>query len=183
MSLVRSRNERHDYAAPACCHPEGLRVCTLPRGSPRRNVTTFSYHLHSWRLAKPPAAAALAAFTPQAAPGPTAATAAASSSSAAAASSAADDAPAPLPASRYAKAPNWIFQHYTHFDAAAAHRPQPRAASALAARSRLRMQRAANSSLDEPLPFGTFGGLPPVYMVHLAALRSAQRRLDPSTSG
>ena len=180
MALVRSRNERHDYKANACCHPAGLRVCTLPRGSAKRNVSSFSYHLNSWRIGTPPDAARLSAYSSPsssssaAATPPSFATAAAAIAAAAAADKAAADADASAAAgaSRYAKGPNWLFQHYTHFDAKDAHKPQPRAAALLAAaKPRLRAQRAANASLDEPMPFGTFAGLPPVYMVHLAALR------------
>ena len=171
MALVRSRNERKDLVAQACCSPDGLRVCTLPRGSPKRNVSSFTFHLNSWRLEAPPSSAKLTAFlTP-----PEKLAASTADAADAAPAGAAPDA---LRASRFAKAPSWLFGHYSHFDASIAHKPQPRAASLLATRSRLRVQRAANASLDEPLPFGTFNGLPPTYMVHLAALRSGawQRR-------
>ena len=224
MAVVRARNERRDHVAKSCCHPHGLRVCTLPR---RGNLTSFAYHLNSWRLQRPPPTADIAHFIPPqpptsgrrlfepawkripahnpaatptspttspsiAAPQPAAASrsavsrAAAAAAVAAAAAAAADSAPSvppptgPLSVSRYAKAPNWLFGHYSHFDANAAHKPQPRAASVLASRGRLRALRASNASsaIDEPLPFGTFAGLPPVYMIHLAALRSGawQRR-------
>ena len=176
MALVRSRNERKDLAAQACCNPDGLRICTLPRGSPKKNVSSFTFHLNSWRLEAPASSAKLAAFlTP---PERLAAATADFTPPEKLAASTADAAPDALRASRFAKSPSWLFGHYSHFDASQAHKPQPRAASLLATRSRLRVQRAANASLDEPLPFGTFNGLPPVYMVHLAALRSGawQRR-------
>lgn len=88
---------------------------------------------------------------------------------------------AATPPSKYAKAPNWAFQHYSHFDAKDAHKAQPRLAAsetALATAAWRARSRAGQLPEDEPLPFGTFGGLPPVYMVHLAALRSGawQRR-------
>ena len=51
MAVVRARNERRDHVAKSCCHPHGLRVCTLPR---RGNLTSFAYHLNSWRLQRPP---------------------------------------------------------------------------------------------------------------------------------
>ncbi|KAL1515884.1 hypothetical protein AB1Y20_002499 [Prymnesium parvum] len=70
--------------------------------------------------------------------------------------------------SYYAKAPSWLFQHYTHMDAAAAHKPQPRASTALAFGNRSAGGAVRRSAVAG---FNTFSGLPPSYMVHLAGLR------------
>ena len=166
MALVRSRNERHDYKANACCHPAGLRVCTLPRGSAKRNVSSFSYHLNSWRIGTPPDAARLSAYSSPsssssaAATPPSFATAAAAIAAAAAADKAAADADASAAAgaSRYAKGPNWLFQHYTHFDAKDAHKPQPERPpsspppSRAYARSVLPTPRSTSRCHSAPLP-------------------------------
>ena len=154
MATVRSSNQRRPFNMPSCCDPRGLRLCQYSRGA-RANVTTLTSHLNSWNLSTPDPDAPPTAMTR----------------------------PMPLepPAttlSRYAKAPNWLFQHYTHFDARDAHRPQPRVAVDTALSAGGRPSTPTLTLDDEPRPFGTFGGLPPVVMVHLAALRSGawQRR-------
>ena len=202
MTTVRARAVRLPYASLQCCHPDGLRVCTLPRSS-KRNVTTFTSHVNSWPLGLPPHSATLSAAVATAASAAIAASAAAAATAATPPSTGAASAsavpPQALPTSRYAKAPNWLFQHYTHFDPRDAHKPQPRAAALIGGGGRASRgsvaaavggvapahgiaaagsAAAATGLPDEPPPFGTFNGLPPVYMIHLAALRSGawQRR-------
>jgi hypothetical protein len=188
MSAIRARNVRLPFASLQCCHPRGLKVCTLPRSSSRKNVTTFASHVNSWPLVIPPKVATIAAAVRAGGPWPSSDAAAIADvvstvPGAAATSSAAGAADFhPLPSSRYAKAPNWLMQHYTHFDPRDAHKPQPRTASLRDTVGRGRKGGASASPAsalpDEPVPFGTFNGLPPVYMIHLAGLRSGawQRR-------
>ena len=152
MKMVRERTQRLAFEAPSCGDPRGLRLCQWsPRGS-RANVSVLASHLNSWNLSMPPPELRPAAMAPHT--------------------------PGGAPLSRYAKAPNWLFQHYTHFDPRDAHRPHSRASIDAAAAADAREPTPPYTLEEEPRPFGTFSGLPAVYMVHLAALRQGawQRR-------
>ena len=179
MAIVRQRNERTASSVHACGHPQGLQLCIAPRASTRRNVTSFNYQLSSWRLRAPPATAAPRPFT--APPRGSSATDSAVPSDRGPPAVVAVAPPGehlpPLVPSRYAKAPAWLFQHYSHFDVRDAHKPSPRAASAPAPGSATVLP-TTSASRGVPVPYGTFHGPPPVYMVHLAGLRSGawQRR-------
>ena len=164
MAAIHASAAEHRGEYPMCGAPGGLQVCPRAGGAARRyEVRVGSYALH------PPAAANASALAVAAA-----VDGAAAADTVAHAGGALGRAAAPPAADRFARAPSWLFQHYSYMKLEAAHAPAARESAAAAKAARRGAPSAAAGGGDDgwPRSFANFDGLPPTHMVHLAGVRS-----------